>query len=66
MRRPRDIGRELLAARAAGLPWKVLSRRYKLSRSWLYRTWRRAAGKAEAPPAAPGACPRCGHACTPP
>jgi hypothetical protein len=64
MRRPRDIGQELLTARAGGVPWKILSRRYKLSRSWLFRTWRRAAAEAAPPPAA-HTCPTCGSELAP-
>jgi hypothetical protein len=64
MRRVRDIGGELLSARAAGVRWKMLSRRYKLSRSALYRMWRDAARRA-AQSAPAGACPHCGHLLVP-
>lgn len=39
MKRSRDIGQELVAAREAGIRWKVLMQRYGLSRSRLYQIW---------------------------
>lgn len=56
----RNIGREIVAARAAGVPWKSLERRYKLSRSRLYQLWWKAAGRSAARGVAAGSCPRCG------
>lgn len=67
MARSRDIGQELVAARQAGVPWKALSRRYKLSRSRLYQLWWKAEGRRTTMTmkADSCACPRCGHAFTP-
>ena len=38
----RGIGPELVEAREDGVPWKVLMRKYDLSRAWLHRLWRHA------------------------
>jgi hypothetical protein len=39
---PVAIGGELVTARAARVPWKVLVRRYGLCRARLYQLWRAA------------------------
>lgn len=36
------IGRELVAARAAGVDWKTLMRRYQMGRTRLWMLWREA------------------------
>lgn len=37
------LGADLVAARAAGVPWKVLQARYGLGRTRLWMVWRAAA-----------------------
>ena len=37
---PENLGAELVAAREAGHPWKVLMRRYGLGRTRLWQVWR--------------------------
>ncbi len=43
-----DIGPELVNERAAGTPWKVLARRFDLSRVRLWRIWKAAVDASEA------------------
>lgn len=38
----RDIGAELVRARALGVPWKKLQQRYGLGRTRLWQLWREA------------------------
>lgn len=38
---------EIVAARADGVPWKILQRRYDMGRTQLYQYWRAAAGVSE-------------------
>ncbi len=42
MTAPDQIGAELVAARAAGIPWRVLMARYGLGRTRLWQLWDRA------------------------
>jgi len=44
---PRDLGRDLVAERAAGTCWKVLTRKYGASRKTLWKRWRAAGGAAD-------------------
>lgn len=38
---------EIVAARAAGTPWKILMRRYGMGKTQLYLAWREAPGISE-------------------
>ena len=40
-----QLGAELVAARAAGIPWKILEARYGHDRSKLHLLWRLAGGR---------------------
>ena len=42
-----DIGAELIAARANGVPWKVLVRLFGLKRTRLWQLWRAAVDATE-------------------
>lgn len=48
MKRTHDIGPEIVAAREAGVRWKVLMQKYGLSRSRLYQLWRQARATGDA------------------
>lgn len=59
MKQPRTLAEKLVAERAAGIQWKMLSRKYGLSRSRLYQLWRGATSRtAEHHKAVE--CPNCG------
>jgi len=49
------LGRDIAAARAAGVKWKDLEAKYGLSRAWLDRVWGEFKGRRCC------TCPRCGH-----